>query len=474
MTAASRIRLTWIMLIMAMLSLATLAIAVPFALAQDSPGEVEVVGVIKAIEGGTTLTVNGLRIDTTGAEVQTAITVGAAVKVEGMLQPDGTIRARQVKAAEEDDLLPGEIEIVGALQALTPTSATVNGLVFDITAAEVQPGLAVGVVVKVHARLGDGGVWIAREIERFVAPPVTGSPAPTVTPPPGHRPIPAGADCTQCHDSQPQVTPAAGLVKVDDGGLEIIGTLEEVGTGYVVVGGQRFDTIGAEIKGQLIVGALVKLELTRLDSGILVAREVKPTTFDDSADDIDDDGVDDSSDGDSDDSGDDSAADGDSDDDRSGDRLACAFEIKVASANLRSGPGTGYDVIGYAFHDQKFSVVEIDSTGTWIKVALPDGQQGWLAISVGELDDDCSGLPVGDEVFKDDDHSGDDDSRDDSAFDDDHSDDSGDDDHGGERMDDSRDDDSGDDHGGKSGDDSGDDHGGDDDHGDDDHGGDDD
>jgi hypothetical protein len=335
----------------------------------------------------------------------------------------------------------------------------------------VQPGLAAGVVVKVHARLGDGGVWLAREMERFVPTPAPGS---TVTPPAGHRPIPAGAECTQCHESQPQVTPAAGLVKVDDGGLEIIGTLDEMGTDYVVVGGQRFDTTGAEIKGQLIVGALVKLELTRLDSGILVAREVKPTTFDDSADamgdDSRDDSLDDSGDGDGDDSGDDSAGDGDRDD-SVGDSAACAFEIKVASANLRSGPGTGYDVIGYVFHDQKLAVVEIDSTGTWIKVALPGGQQGWLAVSVGELDDHCSGLPVGDEVFKDDDHSGGDDSHDDSAFDD-HSDDSSADDHGGDRIDDSHDDSGDDDHGGKSGDDHGDD-GSDDDHRGDDHGGDD-
>ena len=442
MTAKSRLWFAGSALLMALVALAALAIRVPTTLAQDSPGEVEVVGAIEAIQAGTTITVNGLRIETAGAEIKTTLVIGAAVKVEGTLQPDGTIWAREVKTAEDDGLLPGEIEVAGTLQALTSTTATVNGIIFDIAAAEVQSGLAVGELVKVHARLGDGGVWVAREIERFVATPDADAPDPE-TPP-----VPAG---------------------FDDDELEIVGTLDEVGENYVVVAGQRYDTTGAEVKGVLVVGTLVKLELKRLDSGILIVEEVKPTTFSDDSDDSLDDSSDD---GDSDDSGDDSSKDGDADDSVDDSVVtgpACAFEIKVASANLRSGPGTGYDVIGYVFHDQKFSVVEIDATGTWIKVAMPTGQQGWLALSVGELDDDCSGLPVADDMFKDDDHSGDDDS-DDSAFDDSH--DDSDDDHSGDSLDDSSDDSPDDSPDDSSDDDSDDDHG--DDHEDDDHGDDDD
>ena len=283
------------------------------------------------------------------------------------------------------------------------------------------------------------------------------------TPPAGHRPIPVGAECTQCHDQTPAVP--SPIVTMGDDELEVVGTLDEVGENYVVVAGQRYDTTGAEVKGVLVVGTLVKLELKRLDSGILIVEEVKPTTFSDDSDDSLDDSSDD---GDSDDSSKDGDAD-DSVDDSVVTGPACAFEIKVASANLRSGPGTGYDVIGYVFHDQKFSVVEIDATGTWIKVAMPTGQQGWLALSVGELDDDCSGLPVADDMFKDDDHSGDDDS-DDSAFDDSH--DDSDDDHSGDSLDDSSDDSPDDSPDDSSDDDSDDDHG--DDHEDDDHGDDDD
>ncbi len=93
MSATSRIRLVWAALLMALVALTTLAVVVPAALAQDAPGEVEVVGTIEAIEGGTLITVNNLRIQTAGAEIKTAIVVGAAVKVEGTLQADGTIRA---------------------------------------------------------------------------------------------------------------------------------------------------------------------------------------------------------------------------------------------------------------------------------------------------------------------------------------------------------------------------------------------
>ncbi|MEW6579933.1 MAG: DUF5666 domain-containing protein [Chloroflexota bacterium] len=396
------------------------------ALAQSPTGEVEVVGVVKAIEGGTTLTVNGLRIDAAGAEIKTAIMVGAAVKVEGTLQPDGTILAREVKAAEDEGLLPGESEFIGTLAGLSGTTATVNGLVFDIASAEIEPGLAAGMVVKVHARLSDGGVWVARAIERFV-PAAGGTPE-------GHVPIPAGAECTQCHETQPGVAAPSGLVKVDDDGLEIIGTLDEIGENYVVVAGQRYDTTGAEMKGALVVGTLVKIELTRLDSGILIAREVKPTPFvDDMDDDSDGDGDDDSDDGDSDDSDEDSDA--------------CQFEVEVSSASLRSGPGTGYDVIGYAFDDDKLPVLAVDATGTWVKVATATGE-AWIAVNVGELEDDCDGLTVTDDLFKDDDDDdGDDgdDSGDDSS--DDSSDDSGDDDgdDGDDHGDDSGDDDHGDD-----------------------------
>ncbi len=425
MLVALQTRFGRVALLVALVAVAALAFLAPAALAQDAPAEAEVVGVIQAMEGGTTLTVNGLRIDIARAEIKTAIMPGVAVKVEGTLQPDGTILAREVKAAEDEGLLPGESEFIGTLTGLSGTTALVSGLVFDLASAEIEPGLAVGMVVKVHARLSDGGVWVAREIERFV-PEVGATPE-------GHISIPVGAECTDCHKTQPGVATPGGLVKVDDDEIEIIGTLDEIGENYVVVAGQRYDTTGAEMKGALVVGALVKIELTRLDSGILIVSEVEPVSFVDDMDDDDDDGDDDGDDMD------------DSDDD-SDDSDSCEFEVEVGSASLRSGPGTGYPVIGYAFDDDELPVLAVDKTGTWIKVATVTGE-AWIAASVGELEDDCGGLVVADDLFKDDDDDdGDDDDDDGDDDDDDGDDDSGDDDDDDDDdWDDDDDDDDGDD-----------------------------
>jgi hypothetical protein len=275
---------------------ALLALA-PSALAQSPAGETEVVGVIEAIEGGTTFIVNGLRINAAGAEFYTAIRVGALVRVEGVLQPDGTLLAREVKPPEDDDLLEGYSEFSGVLTSLSATSAVVNGIVFDISGAEVEPGLALGMMVRVHALLSEGGVWVAREIER------------------------------------------------------------------------------------------------------------------DDSDDSD----------------------------------SCEFEITVRSANLRSGPGTEYPVIGYAFEDDEFHVLATDASQTWLQVATKVGA-AWVALSVGELEDDCAGLAITDDLFEDDDsgrdgHDDSDDGDDDSGRSGHDDSDDGDDDSGRSGHDDSDDDD---------------------------------
>lgn len=323
----SRTRIALVAVLATILALLALA---PSTWAQSPTGETEVIGVVEAIESNSIFTVNGLRTNAAGAEFYRTIWVGAVVKVEGVLQPDGTILAREVKSPEDDDLRQGYSEFTGVLTSLSSTSAVVNGIVFVIDSArvEIEPGLALGMVVKVQALLSDGGVWVAREIER-----------------------------------------------------------------------------------------------------------------DDSSD-------------------------------------SCEFEIEVRSANLRSGPGTEYPVIGYTFEDDEFHVLATDASQTWVQVATSTGA-AWVALSVGELEDDCDGLAISDDLFRDDDDGDDDSSRDsgddsddDSGrsghddSDDDH--DDGDDSGRGDDSDDHHDDgddsgdDRGDDDGSGRGDDSSDDHGDDD------------
>lgn len=296
-----------IVLIYTLVAVSGLLALVPSAFGQTQAHTVEVVGSITSVTGGTAITVNGLSIDVSRAERQVPLVVGAAVKVEGTLQPNGTVLARQVKAAEDTGVQPGEVEVVGTLRGLFGTTATMDGFIFDLSSAEIEPGLTAGALVKVHARLGLGGTWIAREIERF-------DPR-TRAMPESHIAIPAGAECSQCHTDGRQGALPAGVFDIDDNELEITGTLDAVGTGYIVVAGQRYDTSRAEVKGALLAGALVKFELTRLAGGTLIVREIKPASFDDIWDDLDDN---DDRDDDRDDDGgrDDDGDDRDDDDDR--------------------------------------------------------------------------------------------------------------------------------------------------------------
>jgi hypothetical protein len=310
----------------------------PQALAQSASQKIEIVGNIQAAASGT-ITVNGLIVNISGAEIKTALTVGRLVKVEGFLFEDGAIRAYEVDAAELDDDRD-QLEIVGVLEAIAAGQMTVAGVVFDVSRAEVTRGLVVGDLVKVHASQSTTGQWVAREVERFVS----------------------GGDDSS-NDSQ------------DDSLTAISG---------------------------------------------------------------------------------------------------CVLEIKVSSANLRTGPGMGYSVQGYVQDDEKYAITGVHSSGAWLQIARADGAQGWVAASVGELYGPCAGLSVSNVQFRGSDNDdrdddsrgrGSDDDQDDNgrSSDDDHDDDRNDDSRGrgsdndqddnGRGSDDDHDDDRNDDSRGRSGDD---------------------
>lgn len=197
-------------------------------------GSIELVGLIEAMTVDS-ITVNQQVIDITSAELNTALELDAAVKVEGWVLTDGTIAAREVSAATPDGLLPGEVEITGVVEALDATTLTVNGLVIDISTAEMTDAIAVGDMVKVHASFDAAGALVAREVSLYT---------------PETPPTAPGED------------------------FELRGTLEEVGDGYIIVAGQSINMLQAEIKTQLQVGALVKVHV-RIVNGELVASEVE-------------------------------------------------------------------------------------------------------------------------------------------------------------------------------------------------------
>ncbi|MAU11455.1 MAG: hypothetical protein CL607_16655 [Anaerolineaceae bacterium] len=205
--------------------------------AQSVP-EVELVGVIESMTLDS-IVVNGLEVDISAAEMNTAITVDEIVQVEGVLLLDGSILAREVKGVDEG-VEVGEAELIGTLESFTAPNMFVNGQMIDVSGAEVKQGVTVGQMVKVHAYTVTANTWVAREVEAY------------------------GPDDRASNDSsQPQ-----------SGEFEFSGTLEQIGQGFVVVSGQTISTEGAEIRNELMIGVRVRVHV-RVQNGQMFARQIE-------------------------------------------------------------------------------------------------------------------------------------------------------------------------------------------------------
>ncbi|HUN05168.1 MAG TPA: DUF5666 domain-containing protein [Aggregatilineales bacterium] len=241
--------------------------------AQDDATQIEIIGVIDAMTSSS-ITINGLVIDISVAEINIPLAVGTQVKVQGSLAAGGLIVAREVNDplgnGTGDDGTPSpvdELEIRGVLSAINGTLYTIGGQVVDGSLAEIKVGVVVGAVVKAHASVSADGTWVAREIEAI----------------------------SPDDDDFSDVTQ-----------IEYVGTLNAIGADSVLVDALTFMTVNAQMSPALMVGILVKVEGTVVD-GVLVAREVRPATADDNSDDNgnDDNGNDDNGNDNSDDNGND-------------------------------------------------------------------------------------------------------------------------------------------------------------------------
>jgi len=56
--------------------------------------------------------------------------------------------------------------------------------------------------------------------------------------------------------------------------------------------------------------------------------------------------------------------------------LPSQVTVIVATANIRSGPGTNYGIVGSAKQGEKLAV--LGEEGDWCNVELPDGKTGWI------------------------------------------------------------------------------------------------
>lgn len=72
----------------------------------------------------------------------------------------------------------------------------------------------------------------------------------------------------------------------------------------------------------------------------------------------------------------------------------CTAIVTASSASLRSGPGTGYSVLGYGYLGETFPVGGQNPESNWIVVGTPTGGAAWLATSVVQTQGACDGLTV--------------------------------------------------------------------------------
>ncbi|GIL11878.1 MAG: hypothetical protein BroJett038_05980 [Chloroflexota bacterium] len=220
------------------------------ALAQDdaAAARVEFVGIIEAMTP-TTITINGQVIDITDLQIQTPLALGAVVKVEATLAPDGRLAAGKLKA-DDDSLRPGEIEIVGKIAGMDGMTLIIAGRAISLSGAEVKDAVAIGQIVKIKVSQANDGSLTAREVQAYDDSADDNSNANTNDN--------AGDNANSNANTNDN---ADDTTKFDDDEFELKGTLTEIGDGYIVVSGIWIATSGAEIKGSLVPGALVEVKL---------------------------------------------------------------------------------------------------------------------------------------------------------------------------------------------------------------------
>ena len=139
---------------------------------------IELVGTVQQVGDGRVV-VNGIVVlVTTATEVEGSLSAGVAVKVEGTLQSDGTVVAREIEVqVEPGAAAPGpapspaatpqvRIELRGRVQSVTEASFVVAGRTVHITGStEVDGRIREGVVVKVEGVLQSDNSVLAREVK---------------------------------------------------------------------------------------------------------------------------------------------------------------------------------------------------------------------------------------------------------------------------------------------------------------------
>jgi SH3-like domain-containing protein len=70
----------------------------------------------------------------------------------------------------------------------------------------------------------------------------------------------------------------------------------------------------------------------------------------------------------------------------------CTIQIAQSSINLRSGPGTGYSILDYAYRAESLPVSGTNPEQNWLLVASGKGTGAWMDKGLGVLSGDCGQL----------------------------------------------------------------------------------
>lgn len=280
------------LLIVMMLSMVAIAATVASAQADViAPTKVEFVGTVEAFDA-TTVTVNGHVISLATAEVQGTLTIGSIVKVEATIDAVGNFSATEVKPVTESDRGPQELELHGQVTAINGTIYTVAGLTFDALNARIEGNPQVGDQVEVKLILSNGEL-VASKVETnrgigndlgndTLGNDLFGNDTLLGNDDNGDD---FGNDTLLGNDDNDDNGNDLGnenndIFGNDDNGnhlgedAKLVGTLEQVGDGFIVVNGQQITIVNAHLETALIVGTTVSVEITNV-GGVLTASEVK-------------------------------------------------------------------------------------------------------------------------------------------------------------------------------------------------------
>ncbi|MCA9908223.1 MAG: SH3 domain-containing protein [Anaerolineae bacterium] len=73
---------------------------------------------------------------------------------------------------------------------------------------------------------------------------------------------------------------------------------------------------------------------------------------------------------------------------------ACNATVSVAAANMRSGPGTSYSILGTGFSGLNVPVGGTNADQSWLLVGTPNGASAWVGRDLVQLAGNCSNLTV--------------------------------------------------------------------------------